>query len=66
MPTGLKTNEINENLFVHTSMGFDHEMVPKSKEWVERFNPDNKLPNFNTRRILLSKSQDVNESLLGA
>nr|GEW55250.1 retrovirus-related Pol polyprotein from transposon TNT 1-94 [Tanacetum cinerariifolium] len=44
-------------------MGYDQEMVPKSKDWVERLNPDNKLPNFNTGRVLVLKSQAVNESL---
>ncbi|GJW93115.1 retrovirus-related pol polyprotein from transposon TNT 1-94 [Tanacetum coccineum] len=38
-------------------------MVLKSKDWVERLNPDSKLPNFNTGRILVHKSQTVNESL---
>ncbi|GJS92663.1 retrovirus-related pol polyprotein from transposon TNT 1-94 [Tanacetum coccineum] len=38
-------------------------MVPKTKDWVERLNPDSKLPNFNTGRILVPKSQAVNESL---
>ncbi|GJR20017.1 retrovirus-related pol polyprotein from transposon TNT 1-94 [Tanacetum coccineum] len=31
--------------------------------WVERLNPDRKLPNFNTGRILVPKSQVVNKSL---
>ncbi|GJT55997.1 hypothetical protein Tco_0991051 [Tanacetum coccineum] len=57
-----KKNE-NENLFVHASMGYDQEMVPKTKGWVERLNPDNKLPNFNTRRILVPEIQAINESL---
>ncbi|GJY54237.1 retrovirus-related pol polyprotein from transposon TNT 1-94 [Tanacetum coccineum] len=57
-----KMNE-NENLFVPASMGYDQEMVPKTKDWVERLNPDSKLPNFNTKRILVPKSQVVNESL---
>nr|GEX16016.1 retrovirus-related Pol polyprotein from transposon TNT 1-94 [Tanacetum cinerariifolium] len=39
------------------------EMVPKTKDWVERLNPDSKLPNFNTGRILVLESQAVNESL---
>ncbi|GJZ41865.1 retrovirus-related pol polyprotein from transposon TNT 1-94 [Tanacetum coccineum] len=39
------------------------EMVPKTKDWVERLNPDSKLLNFNTGRILVPKSQVVNESL---
>nr|GEX22210.1 hypothetical protein [Tanacetum cinerariifolium] len=53
----------NENLFVPASMGYDQEMVPKTKYWVERLNPDSKLLNFNTGRILVPKSQAVNESL---
>ncbi|GJX72035.1 hypothetical protein Tco_0309206 [Tanacetum coccineum] len=53
----------NENLFVPASMGYDQEMVPKTKDWVERLNPDSKLPNFNTGRILVPESQAVNESL---
>ncbi|GKB90835.1 hypothetical protein Tco_0963107 [Tanacetum coccineum] len=57
-----KKNE-NENIFAPTSMGYVQEMVPKAKDWVERLNLDSKLPNFNTRRILVPKSQDVNESL---
>ncbi|GJV06642.1 retrovirus-related pol polyprotein from transposon TNT 1-94 [Tanacetum coccineum] len=32
---------------------YDHEMVLKSKDWVERLNPDSKLPNINTGRILV-------------
>ncbi|GKC25976.1 retrovirus-related pol polyprotein from transposon TNT 1-94 [Tanacetum coccineum] len=44
-------------------MGYDQEMVPKTKYWVERLNPDSKLPNFNTGRILVLESQAVNESL---
>ncbi|GKB25352.1 hypothetical protein Tco_0864753, partial [Tanacetum coccineum] len=57
-----KMNE-NENLFIPASMGYDQEMVPKTKDWVERLNPDRKLPNFNTGRILVPESQAVNESL---
>ncbi|GJR40305.1 hypothetical protein Tco_1215989 [Tanacetum coccineum] len=53
----------NENLFVPASMGYDQEMVPKTKDWVERLNPDSKLLNFNTGRILVPESQAVNESL---
>ncbi|GJW45042.1 hypothetical protein Tco_0073841 [Tanacetum coccineum] len=44
-------------------MGYDQEMVPKTKDWVERLNPDSKLPNFNSGRILVLESQVVNESL---
>ncbi|GKA03926.1 hypothetical protein Tco_0676707 [Tanacetum coccineum] len=53
----------NENLFVPASMGYDYEMVPKTKDSVERLIPDSKLPNFKTRRILVLESQAVNESL---
>ncbi|GJW06762.1 retrovirus-related pol polyprotein from transposon TNT 1-94 [Tanacetum coccineum] len=57
-----KMNE-NENIFVPASMGYDHEMVLTSKDWVERLNPDSKLPNTNTGRILVLESQAMNESL---
>ncbi|GKA95785.1 hypothetical protein Tco_0817880, partial [Tanacetum coccineum] len=57
-----KKNE-NENLFVPTSMGYDQEMVLKTKDWVERLNTDSKLLNFNAGRILVPESQAVNESL---
>ncbi|GJX01557.1 hypothetical protein Tco_0185470 [Tanacetum coccineum] len=57
-----KMNE-NENIFIPASMGYDQEMVLKTKDWVERLNPDNKLPNINTGRILVPESQAVNESL---
>ncbi|GJY26195.1 retrovirus-related pol polyprotein from transposon TNT 1-94 [Tanacetum coccineum] len=57
-----KMNE-NGNLFVPAFMGYDQEMVPKTKDWVERLNPDSKLTNFNTGRILVLESQAVNESL---
>ncbi|GJY31563.1 hypothetical protein Tco_0415058 [Tanacetum coccineum] len=52
----------NENLFGPASMGYDHEMVPKSKDWVERLNPDSKLLIFNTGRIIVPEIQAVNES----
>ncbi|GJX71130.1 hypothetical protein Tco_0308301 [Tanacetum coccineum] len=55
--------EANENLFIHASLDYDHEMVLKSKDWVEKHNPDSKLPNFNTGRILAPESQAVNECL---
>ncbi|GJS22766.1 retrovirus-related pol polyprotein from transposon TNT 1-94 [Tanacetum coccineum] len=55
--------DVNENLFILASMGYAYEMVPKSKDWVERHNPDSKLPNFNTRKILVPESQVVNEFL---
>ncbi|GKC22608.1 hypothetical protein Tco_1024758 [Tanacetum coccineum] len=56
-------NDAKDNLFVPASLDYDHEMVLKSKDWVERLNPNNKLPNFNTRRILVPESEVVNECL---
>nr|GFA48169.1 retrovirus-related Pol polyprotein from transposon TNT 1-94 [Tanacetum cinerariifolium] len=53
----------NENLFVPASMGYDQEMVIKTKDWVERLNPNSKLQYFNTRRILVPEIKAVNESL---
>ncbi|GKB28838.1 hypothetical protein Tco_0868239 [Tanacetum coccineum] len=49
--------------FVPASMGYNQEMVLKTKDRVERLNPDSKLPNINTGRILVPESQAVNESL---
>ncbi|GKA32745.1 retrovirus-related pol polyprotein from transposon TNT 1-94 [Tanacetum coccineum] len=43
----------NENLFVPASMGYNKEMASKSKDYVERLNPDSKHPNFNTGRVLV-------------
>nr|GEU83679.1 retrovirus-related Pol polyprotein from transposon TNT 1-94 [Tanacetum cinerariifolium] len=57
-----KINE-NENILVPAFMGYDQEMVPKTKDLVERLNLDIKLLNFNTGRILVPESQAVNESL---
>ncbi|GJT20739.1 hypothetical protein Tco_0890676 [Tanacetum coccineum] len=51
------------NPFIPASLDYDHEMVLKSKDWVERHYRDSKLPNFNTERILVLKSQVVNECL---
>ncbi|GJS62756.1 hypothetical protein Tco_0677320 [Tanacetum coccineum] len=56
-------NDVKENPFITSSMVYDHEMILKSKDWVERHNPDSKLPNFNTKRILVPESQAVNECL---
>ncbi|GJW69947.1 putative reverse transcriptase domain-containing protein [Tanacetum coccineum] len=47
----------------HARNDYDHEMVPKSKDWVERLYPDSKLTNFNTEIILVPESQVVNECL---
>ncbi|GJS73733.1 retrovirus-related pol polyprotein from transposon TNT 1-94 [Tanacetum coccineum] len=56
-------NDAKGNPFVPAFLDYDHEMVLKSKNWVERLNPDIKLPNFNTGRILVLDSEAVNESL---
>ncbi|GJW27247.1 retrovirus-related pol polyprotein from transposon TNT 1-94 [Tanacetum coccineum] len=53
----------NENLFVLASIGYDQVMVLITKDWVKRLNPNSKLLNFNTGRILVPQSQAVNESL---
>ncbi|GJV68635.1 hypothetical protein Tco_1484144, partial [Tanacetum coccineum] len=60
--TSSKKDE-NENLFIPAFMRYDQEMILKAKDWVKRLNPDIKLPNFNTGRILVPESQVVNESL---
>ena len=39
------------------------ELTPKPSDWIERNNPDSKLPNFNTRRILEPESQAIKELL---
>ncbi|GJY03460.1 hypothetical protein Tco_0369400 [Tanacetum coccineum] len=57
------SNKVKENPFIPASLDYDHEMVPKSKDWVERLNLDSKLPNFNTARILVLESQVVNDCL---
>nr|GEW84849.1 reverse transcriptase domain-containing protein [Tanacetum cinerariifolium]GEW86654.1 reverse transcriptase domain-containing protein [Tanacetum cinerariifolium] len=46
-------NDAKDNPFVPASLDYDHEIVLKSKDWVERLNPDSKLLNFNTERILV-------------
>nr|GEV98658.1 retrovirus-related Pol polyprotein from transposon TNT 1-94 [Tanacetum cinerariifolium] len=54
---------IYEDVDWQNYLKYYQEMVPKTKDWVERLNPDSKLPNFNTERILVLESQAVNESL---
>nr|GEU65945.1 retrovirus-related Pol polyprotein from transposon TNT 1-94 [Tanacetum cinerariifolium] len=56
-------NDVKENTCIPASLDYDHEMVPKFKDWVEMYNPDNKLPKFNTVRILVLEIQAVNECL---
>nr|GEX74761.1 hypothetical protein [Tanacetum cinerariifolium] len=59
----LSVFKVKENSIIHASLDYDHEMVLKSKDWVERLNPNSKHLNFNTERILVPESQTVNESL---
>nr|GEV21913.1 paired amphipathic helix protein Sin3-like 2 [Tanacetum cinerariifolium] len=56
-------NDAKDNSFVPASPDYDHEMVLKSKDWVERLNPHNKLPNFNIGKILVTESKAVNQCL---
>nr|GEW69282.1 hypothetical protein [Tanacetum cinerariifolium] len=54
---------INEDVDWQNYRKYDQEMVPKTKDWVERLNPDRKLLNFYIGRILVPESQAINESL---
>ncbi|GJR05357.1 hypothetical protein Tco_0528341 [Tanacetum coccineum] len=56
-------NDVKENPFIPASLDYDHEMVLKSKDWVERHNPDSKHLIFNKGTILILESQAVNECL---
>ncbi|GJU18011.1 retrovirus-related pol polyprotein from transposon TNT 1-94 [Tanacetum coccineum] len=60
-----KVNEkwLNSSKRKPASLDYDHEMLLKSKDWIERNNLDNKLLNFNTGRIIVPESQAVNECL---
>nr|GEW98243.1 hypothetical protein [Tanacetum cinerariifolium] len=53
--------KINEK-WLTIKKGYDQKMVPKTKDWVERLNPDSKLPNFNTGRILAQPYQYASSS----
>ncbi|GKC31302.1 retrovirus-related pol polyprotein from transposon TNT 1-94 [Tanacetum coccineum] len=44
----LSRMNINENAFILASMDYDHEMVPKSKDWVKRLNPDSRTHHSST------------------
>ncbi|GJR77236.1 hypothetical protein Tco_0089601 [Tanacetum coccineum] len=54
-------NDVKENPFIPASLDYDHEMVPKSKDWVERLKPYSKLPNFNIGRILVPENHSLRE-----
>ncbi|GKA88384.1 hypothetical protein Tco_0810148 [Tanacetum coccineum] len=56
-------NNVKENPFIPSSLDYDHEMIPKSKDWIERHNLDSKLLNFNTGRLIVLESQAINECL---
>nr|GEY32077.1 retrovirus-related Pol polyprotein from transposon TNT 1-94 [Tanacetum cinerariifolium] len=45
---------INENAFIPTSLRYDQEMVPKTKYWVERLNPDRSFSKLRGNAIDLS------------
>ncbi|GJT14069.1 hypothetical protein Tco_0861111 [Tanacetum coccineum] len=53
----------DDELTVGKSHAHNGEWVNITMRKVERLNPDSKLPNFNTGRILVPESQVVNESL---
>nr|GEX25807.1 copia-type Pol polyprotein [Tanacetum cinerariifolium] len=55
--------DLKENPFTPASLDYDHEMVLKSKDWVERLNSDSKLLKFNIGRILVLEIHVVNECL---
>ena len=49
--------------FLLTNILSSKELAPKPSDWIERNNPDSKLPNFNTGRILEPESQAIKELL---
>ena len=53
----------SEKAFIPAGISFEQEMEPKSSEWVERNNPDSKLPNFETGKILQPESQAIKDML---
>jgi hypothetical protein len=61
------TEESGENshskTFLSTSILFSKELTPIPSDWIERHNPDSKIPNFNTGRILEPESQVIKELL---
>nr|GEV29788.1 hypothetical protein [Tanacetum cinerariifolium] len=60
------TKLVKQNHALHEQLKEEKHVNEKwsnSSNKIERHNPDSKLPNFNTRRILVPKSQGVNEFL---
>ncbi|GJX88602.1 retrovirus-related pol polyprotein from transposon TNT 1-94 [Tanacetum coccineum] len=53
----------DDELTVGKNHARNSEWIDITTRKVERLNPDSKLPNFNTGRILVPESQPVNESL---
>ncbi|GJW23602.1 retrovirus-related pol polyprotein from transposon TNT 1-94 [Tanacetum coccineum] len=53
----------DDELTVGKNHARNGEWIDITMRKVERLNPDSKLPNFNTERILVPESQAVNESL---
>ncbi|GKF02104.1 hypothetical protein Tco_0029027, partial [Tanacetum coccineum] len=56
-------NKDDDELTVGKNHARNGEWINITMRKVERLNPNSKLPNFNTRRILVPESQAVNESL---
>ncbi|GJZ21447.1 retrovirus-related pol polyprotein from transposon TNT 1-94 [Tanacetum coccineum] len=53
----------DDGLFVGKNHACNGEWIDITMKKVERHNPNNKLPNFNTGRLLVPESQNVNECL---
>ena len=49
--------------FLSANILSSKELAPKPSDLIERVNPDSKLPNFNTGRILEPESQAIKELL---
>jgi outer membrane murein-binding lipoprotein Lpp len=52
-----------EKAFLPSGISFNKEIAPKPSDWIERVNPDSKLPNFNTSKILEPESQAIKNML---
>ena len=54
----------HKKTFLSNGILSSKELNPNSNDWIERVNPDSKLPNFNTGKILELESQAI-KNLLG-
>ena len=52
-----------EKAFLPAGISFNKEMAPNSSDCIQRINPDSKLPNFNTGKILEPESQAIKNML---